>query len=203
MEVVCADLGSVKRGNFGWFARLSEGTVRKGSDIHELANCVAELLDRGKRVALGFEAPMYVPLTDDILTLTSKRRGETNPNWIGGPGASVLATGLVQVPWVLSAVKEKLRRTARATLDWADFESGPADLFLWEAFVSGAAKGSSHIEDAEIAVQAFLNALPNPGSNTEFSDPEVLSLLGTFLLRTGWRVDLSVLSQRCLVVKAQ
>lgn len=202
MEVVCADLGSVKRGNFGWFAGLSDGTERKGSDIHKLVECVADLLNRGKRVALGFEAPMYVPLRDDVLTLTSKRRGETNPNWIGGPGASVLATGLAQVPWVLSAVKENLRRSARASLDWAEFESGAAEIFLWEAFVSGAAKGESHIDDAEIAVRAFLEALPDPGSDTEFSEPKVLSLLGAFLLRTGWRADVSVLSERCLVVKA-
>lgn len=202
MEVVCADVGSVKRGNFGWFARLSDGTEQKGSDIHELAEFVAALLIDRKRVAMGFEAPMYVPLRDDVLTLTSKRRGETNANWIGGPGASVLATGLVQVPWFLSSVRDKLRRPGRATLDWADFQSGAAELFLWEAFVSGASKGGSHIEDAEIAVGAFLRALPNPGSDTEFSDPKVLSLLGVFLLRTGWRGDVSVLSERCLVVKA-
>lgn len=202
MEVLCADVGSVKRENFGWFARLSDGTERKGSDIHELAECVAALLIEGKSVALGFEAPMYVPLRKDVLTLTSKRRGETNANWIGGPGASVLATGLVQVPWLLSKVREKMRRPARAVLDWADFRSGAAELFLWEAFVSGAAKGGSHIEDAEIAVNAFLRDLPNPGNDTEFSDPEVLSLLGVFLLRTGWRDELSVLSERCLVVKA-
>jgi len=202
MEVVCADVGSVKRGNFGWFARLADGIDQKGSDIHELAECVAALLNEGKCVALGFEAPMYVPLREDVLTLTSKRRGETNANWIGGPGATVLATGLVQVPWLLSSVREKSRKPARATLDWADFHSGAAELFLWEAFVSGAAKGGSHIEDAEIAVKAFLRALPNPGSDTEFSDPEVLSLLGVFLLRTGWSDDVSVLSERCLVVKA-
>lgn len=135
MEVVCADVGSVKRGNFGWFAGLSDGTERKGSDIRNFADFVAELLNEGNRVALGFEAPMYVPFRDDVFTLTSKRRGETNPNWIGGPGGSVLATGLTQVPWVLLSVKGKLRRPARAVLNWAGFQSGSAELFLWEAFV--------------------------------------------------------------------
>jgi hypothetical protein len=48
MEVVCADVGSVKCGNFGWFARLSDGTERKGSDIHELAVCVAASRARGR-----------------------------------------------------------------------------------------------------------------------------------------------------------
>lgn len=202
MEVVCADLGSVKAGNFGWFAGLSDGTECKGADIQELADCVADLLTRGKRVALGFEAPMYVPLRDDVLTLTSKRQGETNPNWIGGPGASVLATGLAQVPWVLAAVKERMHGSTNASLDWGEFDLGAAQIFLWEAFVSGAAKGKSHIDDAKIAVRAFRDALPNPGSNTEFSEPKVLSLLGAYLLRTGWRTDVSVLSERCLVVKA-
>lgn len=202
MEVVCADLGSVKGGNFGWYAGLSDGTERKGSDIRELANCVAELINAGKRVALGFEAPMYVPLRDDVLTLTSKRKGETNPNWIGGPGASVLATGLAQVPWVLAALKKSVRGSPTASLEWEKFDSGAAELFLWEAFVSGTAKGGSHIDDAEIAVRAFIDALPDLGHETEFSEPEVLSLPGASLLRTGWTADVSVLSERCVVVKA-
>ena len=70
-----------------------------------LGIAIAESINLKRQVALGFEAPMFTPLRDAPETLTSKRNGETNPNWIGGPGAAVLATALAQVPWVLRDIK--------------------------------------------------------------------------------------------------
>ena len=137
MDVFCADIGSVSGGNFGWSGRLASGAVVDGEDIRALAETVAKQLNRGHGVALGFEAPMFVPYRSAPADLTKRRIGETNPNWIGGPGSSVLATGLAQVPWALRDIRSKLTAQVLPTFSWDEFASGKAKFFLWEAFVSG------------------------------------------------------------------
>ena len=159
-------------------------------------------MNLGGGVALGFEAPMFVPLRTDPLELTKRRVGETNPNWIGGPGSAVLATGLAQVPWILRDVKSRLSVVGRATLVWTEFASGEANLFLWEAFVSGHAKGDSHIRDAQIAVGKFQESLPDPSTFNAITEATVTSLIGAAMLRTAWSSDLSLLGQHCVVIKA-
>lgn len=202
MDIYCADIGSVAGGNFGWYASRADGASAQGTTIEELAVAVATSLNGGGSVALGFEAPMFSPLRRDPQTLTRRREGETNPNWIGGPGAAVLATALAQVPWILREVKDRLRVAGNPTLDWGLFDEGNANLFLWEAFVSGDAKGSNHIDDARIAVNAFTASLPNPRLHNAISEPEVLSLLGAALIRTCWSTDIQLLSLPCIVIKA-
>ena len=200
--VVCADVGSTKKGdkgNFGWWS--SDGN--SGSLPSTLARQVAGLLNRGTRVALGFECPLFVPLVDDELLLTNARPGEGSSPWSAGAGCGALATGLVQVAWVLRAVHQQVRPTRVAFLDWADFSSATSGLFLWEAFVSGSAKQGSHINDARAGAQAFLRALADPvGANAVPCKSEVYSLVGATLLRTGWLADLAILREPCLVLRA-
>lgn len=202
MDVFCADIGSVAKNNFGWYVSYENGATDSGASIDSLGTSVADSINLKRQVALGFEAPMFVPLRDNPVTLTSRRQGETNPNWIGGPGAAVLATALVQVPWLLRDIKEKLTVDAEATLDWNKFSDNLISLFLWEAFVSGDAKGNSHIDDARIAVEAFKGSLPNPMFNNAIVEPVVVSLLGAALIRTGWSSNIQLLSKSCLVIRA-
>ena len=115
MDIYCADIGSITSGNFGWYGLKSDGTSASGQEIEELAELVLNGLNATKKVALGFEAPMFVPFRKDPETLTQKRKGETDKNWIGGPGATVLATALVQVPWVLKTIRAGLKVSATAT----------------------------------------------------------------------------------------
>jgi hypothetical protein len=202
IEIFCADIGSVTRNNFGWFGRLTDGVTIEGTDIAELGTAVARRINLGRYVALGFEAPMFVPLRADPLEITRCRVGETTPNWIGGPGGSVLATALAQVPWILGDLKSKISVAAKGTMDWEEFASERANLFLWEAFVSGSAKGSDHIRDAEAGVKAFVAALPNPLAANAINEPAVTSILGAALLRTGWSEEVRILHQSCLVIRA-
>jgi len=89
-------------------------------------------------------------------------------------------------------------------LGWDSFiaEGG---LFLWEAFVSGGAKpqvdGNRHSADAMAAVEAFVNALPDPRAMNAIEETDVISLVGMSLLRTGWTRDLESLETPCLVIK--
>ena len=202
LNIFCADIGSVSKGNFGWFGRLTDRTSVNGTDMSVLAAAIADRLNHEGTVALGFEAPMFVPFRADPSELTKRRVGETNPNWIGGPGSAVLATALAQVPWILREVKSRLSVKGRATLSWDEVASGKANLFLWEAFVSGRAKGNSHVHDAQIAVRAFEKALPDVTRANAITEATVTSLLGAALLRTGWSADVGLLAQACVVIRA-
>lgn len=197
--VACADIGSVAKGNFGWWAS-SGGS---GMDLSGLTSLVAQSLNDGVPVALGFECPLFVPLVEDERLLTSARPGEGSRAWSAGAGCGALTTGLVQVTWALRSIRHILAQSTTAHLVWEKFASAQTGLFLWEAFVSGSGKKNSHIADAQAGAMAFLDALPNPQlANAVSSTSSVYSLVGAALLRTGWSSDLAILGHPCLVVKS-
>lgn len=200
--IFCADIGSVKAGRFGWFGADPDGRPVPGRSIEDLASAVAEKITCGAKVALGFECPLYVPLRDDPVLLTKARTGEGNRSWSAGAGCGALATGLVEVTWLLEQIKTKTPKSSAAFLNWKAFETSYGGLFLWEAFVSGKAKGSGHAHDAEIAVRKFQAALPNPELSNAISEQSVLSIIGASMLRAGWSTNVQQLSEPCLVIKA-
>lgn len=200
--IFCADIGSVKAGRFGWFGAGPDARQMSGSSIEDLASAVAEKITCGAKVALGFECPLYVPLRDDPMLLTKARTGEGNRSWSAGAGCGALATGVVEVTWLLEQIRTKTPMSAAAFLNWSAFEVSDGGLFLWEAFVSGKAKGSGHAHDAEIAVQTFQAALPNPELANAISEQSVISLIGASMLRAGWSTNTQLLSEPCLVIKA-
>src|SRR5262245_42810852 len=123
-SVSCADIGLVKQKNFGWAGSIRAkrtNTTVSGTDMGELAKTVSSILNDGAKVALGFECPLFVPLRECPADLTKARTGETSPNWIGGVGSTVLATGLPQVTWILREIRRHLRIPVSAYLDWKAF----------------------------------------------------------------------------------
>jgi hypothetical protein len=198
--VICADIGSFSKGNFGWWSSESAS----GHSPSGLSKHVADLLSQNIGVALGFECPLFVPLAEDERQLTSARPGEGSRAWSAGAGCGALATGLVEVAWVLQSIRNQLKLPAKSFLSWQDFcTQNKSGLFLWEAFVSGAAKQTSHIADAEAGAKAFSLALPSPHKvNAIECAGGVYSLVGAALLRTGWSTDIKILSQPCIVVRA-
>lgn len=201
--VACADIGSVEKNKFGWCVKHRNGRVNKGSDILELADIIKVLLNNKKRVALGFESPLFTPFRREPIKLLNARNGEKIRNWIGGPGSSVLATGIVQVTWLLREILPSLKSDRVAYLKWNDFRKANNGLFLWEAYVVGKDKdkSGSHIEDAHIAVEAFLRSLPDPIQYNMITESSVISLVGMALVRSGWSKNSQLLSQSCLVIK--
>jgi hypothetical protein len=113
----------------------------------------------------------------------------------------VLAVGLAQVPWILRAIRERRARTP-TYLRWQPAAFERPGLFLWEAFVSGKAKGHSHREDAERGVETFLDALPEPARSDESDNTPVISLIGAALLNSGLSSDPQILSRSCLVLRS-
>ncbi len=194
--IAAVDIGSPMAGRFGW-AALPE--PRTGSSIPELIEIVAKALTLGP-VSLGFEAPLWVPMRADVMTLTKARAGEGTRSWSAGAGAGVLATGLVVIPRILSGIR-KAAPFAVASLDFKKPPSRPGELFLWEAFVSGKDKGDSHEADALIAARAFKRACVNLPDFQKLSPEPCLNLLGAALVRTGWTSDLRILEAETLVVR--
>ena len=143
-----------------------------------------------------------MPARDEPRQLTAARTGEGNRSWSAGAGCGALATGLVEVLWLLRRIRGGAPEGTTAFLDWSAFAASTGSLFLWEAFVSGEAKGEGHAHDVEIAVGRFIAALPDPTSANALHEPDVLSLAGACLLRAGWSTDVRMLGHPCLVLRA-
>lgn len=204
LVVFCADVGSVRSQNFGWACWSQSADAvqdRDPSSPVTLAEAVAERLSEGRPVALGFECPLCVPVPESAERLGAAREGEGNRAWSAGAGTGALATGLVQAAWVLGQIR---RRCADATLhlDWGSFENLAGGLLIWEAFVSAGAKGQSHIDDAELAVEAFRRALPDPRTASRITAERPLSLGGAAAMWSGWLDDPRALHAEILVIRA-
>ena len=202
LAIFCADIGSIKAKKFGWAALTpNSDSCVLGSDIEEFSSLIFNSLSLGHKVALGFECPLFVPVRSDPILVNSARSGEGNRSWSAGAGTGALATGLVEVLWVLNRLTEKLGKPSNAEVDWETFRISDS-IFIWEAFVTSTSKGNNHDEDAAIAIECFRQALPDLDSANAINEKEVLSLVGAAVLRAGWSNDLDLLSKPCIVIKA-
>jgi hypothetical protein len=204
LVVFCADVGSVRSGNFGW-AR-SERDAPSVADYDssspaDLAKATVHELLSGRPVALGFECPLFVPVPDLDSALGAARKGEGNRAWSAGAGVGALATGLVQAAWVLRAIRARCPESD-LHLTWADLCASGQGLLIWEAFVSAGAKGMTHVDDATTAVAAFSAALPDPTTASAITADRPLSLAGTVGLWSGWLDEPIALHQVPLVIRA-
>lgn len=64
------------------------------------------------------------------------------------------------------------------------------------------AKGNSHRHDAEIALEAFNRAMPNPDGENAINENSVFSLISASAIRAGWKLSPSSLAKPCLVIRA-
>src|SRR5258708_25174372 len=100
LTIACADIGSIRKGRFGWALRDYPEDLAARDDDNDIAVFVREISQRlrdGRPVALGFECPLFVPLPEDPVELTRARKGEGNRAWCARAGAGALATGLTEV----------------------------------------------------------------------------------------------------------
>jgi hypothetical protein len=197
LHVAVVDIGAKK--NIGW---AIEGERRScGKVIDECVVKLAAALMDGP-LALGFEAPMFVPLHQDSSNLTRGRHGEGNYAFTAAVGSTVLTSGLVIVPYILNQLLGHVPG-ATATFDWTE-PLTTRRLLLFEAFVTGqpATNDDPHIRDAKLAIGKFQDGMRNPLTfQSAVDEPNCLNLLGAALLRTGWTTDRRILFQPCLVVR--
>lgn len=200
--VWAADVGSISKRNFGWCRDDNNSQTLTGQDIAEFARGIADDLSTGKRIALGFECPLFVPIADAPDDLTKARDGEKNRAWSAGAGSGALATGLTECVWIFERIRELARTDIRPTFEWEVFASGNANLLVWEALVTRSDKGRSHIDDARIAVRAFWTHFPNIESANSVTAVNAYSLAGAGLIRAKLSTDISLLFQPCIVLAA-
>lgn len=205
LQVFCADVGSIPRDRFAWARRIpstDDEEVHQPESIESLAASVVHLLHDGEPVALGFEAPMFVPVTEQPKQLGKARPCDApSPPWSSSVGASVLATAMVQVPWVLRYIHDQVS-ALRVHVGWPSFAEQQGGLLLWEAFVSGAAKGETHEDDARSGVQAFCEQLPNPGDTSAEATERPFSLLTAAAIWAGFDLPPEDMRQTSLLVRA-
>ncbi|MBZ0216725.1 MAG: hypothetical protein K8F25_09250 [Fimbriimonadaceae bacterium] len=194
------DVGSPRTGKLGWAIRYGDEQSH-GSDLDDFIARFAVSCD-GRPAALGFEAPLFVPLRDEALSLTSARKGEGSRSWSASAGANVLAIAIPIVTYTLMKLRPVMKNRT-ATLDWQNW-SGivPDELLVFEAFVSGGSKGSDHWHDADIACEAFVEVLLDLAGANAIDEADVVSLVGAGLIRSGWCLPSSdLLKQSALVIK--
>lgn len=205
LAVYCADIGSVANRRFGWARTEATGVGierhHSSTEIEEFVGAISADLAAGRKLALGFECPLYLPVPDPAVQLGRARRGEGNRSWSAGAGAGALATGAVQVAWILRELRRR-GPTAEAFLDWNAFVRAGNGVFLWEAFVTDRAKATTHVDDATVAVTAFRDALDDIEAANAVSGDHPISLLGAALLWSGWSEDVSLLHAPCVVIRA-
>lgn len=203
--IYVADAGSASKGNFHWVASTS--VEKSSTDPRALAEAIATDLRSGKRVALGYESPLFVPADADVSSLGCARDGECqvatgNRPFTAGAGAAVLATGIQSLAWVLREIKNLLPETTASTR-WNDFRASVCQLFVWEAFVSGSEKAypPSHSGDAALAIAAFRQVSANIDNPTRIRCPSAFSLAGAAILWSGLSGDLTLLAEPCVVLR--
>jgi len=203
MHVAVIDIGKPGK-NLGW--AIVGSKPASGTDLDE---AIAEITDRIARgpVAIGFEAPMFVPMRRAASDLTKARSGEcvggVNRPYSASAGSTVLVIATVVVPYVLSALRAA-SPTCIATMDHRSFFSAPSGVLFFEAFVTNQKKShdARHIEDAALAAEYLLQLFERRSHlQSAVCEPECLNLLGAMMLRTGWTSDLGVLDAECLVVR--
>lgn len=210
LAICCADVGSIRRKSFAWYCAEWTGHTpptpcSNDTKITTLETHVAKHLNDGTPVALGFECPLFVPVPEDPCSLGRARRCEGNRPWSAAAGALALATGLVEAAWIL----EQLGRRPGAPhlyvtkSDWSTFWNGQGRrLFLWEAFVTGKAKGKSHLHVARTAVLCFAKVLPNPTTAPcQITADRPLSLIAAAAIWAGWPCNPSLIRSACLALR--
>jgi hypothetical protein len=163
-RVLAVDVGSV-RGKFAWAALdLPNETYADAGDHPESAvKSLVAALGTGLPTALGFEAPLSIPVPQPgpqaWADLGRARAGEGSRSWSAGAGTGALATGLAEMAWIIGRLHTVLGQISVTTSATA-WLAGRADLFIWEAFVSGPGKPppgavGQHAADAAVAAQTF------------------------------------------------
>ena len=208
MQVIYAcDIGTTRgpKPKFAWVRmKQSRPKICKGShDIEELAQHLAEDMKKGFNIALGFEAPLFIPIPMSANDLSKARIGEGNRAFAAPTGLAVTTLAIHQTAWLLDRLRTQIPENYHLTLDWHDWgvhSKGPI-LFLWEAFVSGDAHSLTDMEDAATAAAAFCEKDNDFGKGNRVTCYRALSLIGTAILWSGISKDLAFLKNKCLVIK--
>jgi hypothetical protein len=191
-----------------------------GTSLDELVEAIASDLEAERKVALGFDAPLTVPMPGDEERLGRIRRGAHDRPWPPG-AAKALGHAAQQVTWVLMKLSERLGENL-PTIGWDPhtvIAEGYRSLLIWEVAVYGRPGGGSGVSSARVGAEEFVRRLAagdvgsDIGTPAHFWTPRgrplkklderaVFNLAGAGLLRAGLTTDVKVLSDQPWVVRA-
>lgn len=211
--IYAVDVGAPGSG-LAW-ARLAphEGPIPVGSTDYDLfLERLARDLRANLPVALGFEAPLFLPVAPIIGDLTRARLNEPGP-WSFGPGAYVATVVIPLMALTLRHIRSAVAPPPQVSLDatcWLASDALGSSLLLWEAFVWGAGHARepnaaglrADVQDAATAVRAFVAweaVEPREPSSVTAQDP--ISIVGAALLWSGLDTNLGLLHQQTLVLR--
>ena len=197
LHAAVVDIGKVT--NLGW---VVEGPSVNGcgDDIDKCIDTLAAALKKGP-LALGFEAPMFVPYGRERSEFDKARKGEGDRSFSAAAGACVLTKGLVTVPYILQGLRHRAE-SAMPTFKWRERLS-ERDLLLFEAFVVHVGKSVDHEGCARLAIRQFPKEWEKRAIlESAIDEPCTMNLLAAMLLRMGWSHEVKMLSEPCLVVRA-
>lgn len=200
--VYACDIGSVKSGTFAWARNDTSGNFPTASaDIDNLIAGVTRDAIKGVSIALGFEAPLFLPVPNDSAHLNSGRIGESSRSMFAPAGAAVTTIAVHETAWIFKRLRASLPVETTLTFDWESKRHLPGRLFVWEAFVSLTAHSDTHMRDAATAVQYFLANMDNLVSVNAVTCDNPLSLVAASALWSGWLTDIQTLHSPCLVLR--
>ena len=195
LHVAVVDIGKLT--NLGWVVE-GPSVKESGDDIDLCIEALSGALEKGP-LALGFEAPMFVPYGRKRCDLDKARKGDGDRSFSASAGACVLTKGLVTVPYILQGLRQHVE-FAKPTFQWRNRLS-KGDLLLFEAFVVHVGKSVSHEDCAQLALRGFPRDWEERALfKSKIDEPCTMNLLGAMLLRMGWTKDVKVLREPCLVV---
>ena len=209
---VCAiDVGSPKRKNIGWcFIDFKKKKEITGRDLDELIPLIADTIKHNGLI-LGFEAPIIIPLRDELMKLTSARVCDGSFAWSGSAGTNV---SVINIPIMRHIFKGIIKENKKISLflNEKKFTANKNQIMIYEAFVSGKDKLDSsgdkqnrHILDAKYmarscACNAKKHELPStvlePREETEY-----FNFAAAILLRCGFKSDTKTLNLETPIYK--
>jgi hypothetical protein len=203
--VYAVDPGSISANRFAW--ATSKDPNLSSTSLEQLASqIVADLLER-RKVAIGFECPLFIPSPTATENLGRARTGDCsretgNKPFTAAAGACAAMIGMCLLTWLLRELKQR-SPDAKATTRWKEFADGAANVFLWEAFVSGSekAKPPSHHGDAMLAIRAFQRSVERMDSATRVTCECPFSLAGAAILWAELSSDLTLLHGPTIVLR--
>lgn len=211
--ILGVDVGSVRReGGFSWSS--ADAATHGADDVRTLGRCVVQALNAEQRVAIAFECPLSVPVPDACgdawKDLGRARTGEGNRSWSAGAGTGALATGLVQLAWVLGYIERHTLKAPTVSTQPSTFAVGRATLLIAEAMVTSTGKpvaigGSQDHADAVAAAQRLEEMLAERlfVSEVTCAPHHAFNLAAAVALQAGLPIDPAELRMDVLVAKVR
>ena len=153
---VAVDIGSPKKGRFGW----ADTNHRSSQKVNQFL----EAIKNRTYFSLGIEAPLFLPVDDNVEDFTHSRPFDGKHSWSAGPGACTTAINLGFLARFLR-LRFFVENGISVTTDMNVWKARKENcILIWEAFISGNGNGGpkegpaddkQHIKDAITALKIY------------------------------------------------